>query len=47
MKHQPPQQPFLNEDEVLRRLLQTPPQPHKAKPAPAKKAATKRRAKKA
>lgn len=34
--------PLPLEDEVLRRMLKTPPQPKKAKPAPAKKAAKKR-----
>jgi hypothetical protein len=37
--------PTHDETEVLRRMLHTPPQPHKAKPAPAKKAARKRTAK--
>lgn len=34
-QRKPPPLPL--EDEVLRRMLNTPPMPHKAKPAPAKK----------
>lgn len=36
-------QPTRDESEVLRRMLHTPPTPHKAKPAPAKKQAAKKK----
>lgn len=35
--------PTHDETEVLRRMLNTPPMPHKAKPAPAKKRAVKKK----
>jgi hypothetical protein len=37
--------PTHDETEVLRRMLHTPPTPHKAKPAPAKKRAANKKAK--
>ena len=38
-----PQKPLPYEDEVLRRMLQTPPKPHKPKAAAMKKAAPKKK----